>query len=87
MSREAQEFAEAAWAEERATFGWLGKIPPEVASSSPAIVREWKLLSRDARNVAMMRGGPQKITAAKAIEARREGIIAKARQQARSRFA
>lgn len=65
--------------EERATFGWLGVVPPEIVSGSPSIVRAYKKLSSDAKRVAYMKRGGDKVAAAHRIEQQYYWLISQAK--------
>lgn len=71
--------------EEKATWGWLGEPPRDVLEGSLYIVRQWKKLVSDARSVARMSIGNQKVRAAKDIERRRMHLIAIAKQEREAR--
>lgn len=72
--------------EERATFGWLGRIPPEILAGSREVVADWKKLAKDARDVALARISKEnKIQKAKAIEDRYYALIERARLEQQRR--
>lgn len=70
--------------EEKKSFGWLGKPPPELWLASGHVLREWKKLAKEAGRVATMRYSAKKVELAKAIERRRNDLIEMAIAQVRS---
>jgi hypothetical protein len=69
--------------DERKSFGWLGRIPPEIVDASRDIVEKWKLLASDAKQVAKMQQSQKKIERAKAIERRYYDLLEYARHAKR----
>jgi hypothetical protein len=68
--------------EERAAFGWLGRIPPEIINGSREVVERYKQLAKDADKVARARISKEsKIAKAKRIEDRYYALLEEARSQ------
>lgn len=67
--------------EERAVFGFLGRIPEEIMSASVQVVVEYKALAEDAARVARMRSGAMKEMEAKQIEKRYYDLIKRAKKE------
>ena len=69
--------------EEKASFGWLGRIPQDVIDAGPSITAEWKRLVASAGKVTRMRRGPEKTQAAKEVETLYHDLIRRAAEQLR----
>lgn len=67
--------------EERAVFGFLGRIPEEIMRASVQVVVEYKALAEDAAKVARMRSGAMKEMEAKQIEKRYYDLIKRAKKE------
>jgi len=57
------------------TVGWLQSIPPALFNAPACLTKLWKDLSGDAAKVAKMKASPEKVTKAKAIEARYHSLM------------
>lgn len=71
--------------EERKSFGWLGKVPPEISSAGIEVVQHYKDLAKEAKIVARMAPTQRKVDRAKEIERRYYEILDTAKKQARER--
>jgi hypothetical protein len=71
--------------EEKASFGWLGRIPQDVLDAGPSITAEWKRLVASAGKVTRMRKGPERTQAAKEIETLYHDLTRRAAMQVRGR--
>lgn len=68
--------------EERAAFGWLGRIPPEIQKGSRELVARYKQLAKDADQVARAKiSKASKIAKAKRIEDRYYALLEEARAE------
>lgn len=67
--------------EERAVFGFLGRIPEEIMRASVQVAVEYKALAEDAARVARMRYGAMKEMEAKQIEKRYYDLIKRAKKE------
>ncbi len=63
---------------ERQSFGWLGRIPPEIVNGPREVSAKYKKLAHRARIVANMPNTPAKVRKAKAIERQYYDLVERA---------
>lgn len=66
---------------ERATFGWLGRIPQEIIDAPREVSTAYRRLAKDAKEVARMANGERKVIAAKEIEAKYYALLRRAKER------
>jgi hypothetical protein len=69
--------------QERATFGWLGRIPPEIIDAPGDIVAAYRALSKRAGEVAHLPNGAGKVKKAKEIETEYRNLIYQSKKHAK----
>lgn len=67
--------------EERKTFGWLGRIPPEIINAPREVSNAYKALAKEAKAVARMYPNQKKVDMAKQVETKYYDLLRRAKER------